>query len=261
MPPGAMLVDGILTGLPADRIRGALAAAPGNELASGKFLSPRSSSALAANAFGLFLDDPGRLPAIPGCEDHGWPAASVHLEAVLRFPWGGGRHPCLDVLVETETALIGIESKRFEPFGSTKRGALSEAYWRPVWGPAMARHEAMQDMLRAQTTTFSMLDAPQLIKHALALRTEVRRAGRASPKRPVLLYVFAEPTRWPDGRPIASADRQRHRDEIGWFADAVAGDEVTFVACSYRRLLTLWAGSGDPGVREHAARITACFAP
>ncbi len=189
-----MLVDGILPGLPAARIRAALAAAPGNELASGKFLSPRSSSALAANAFGLFLEDPGRLPPIPGCEDLGWPAASLRLEAVLRFPWHGGRHPCLDVLVETETALIGIESKRFEPFGTTKRPALSEAYWRPEWGPGMTRHEAMRDRLRSRAAAFSMMAAPQLLKHALALRTEVRRAGTASPKRPVLLYVFAEPT-------------------------------------------------------------------
>ena len=165
------------------------------------------------------------------------------------------------MLVETETALIGIESKRFEPFGTTKRPALSEAYWRPVWGPGMTRHEAMRDRLRSRAAAFSMMAAPQLLKHALALRTEVRRAGTASPKRPVLLYVFAEPTHWPDGRPIASAARQRHRDEIGRFADAVAGDEVMFVACSYRDLLAAWAGALDLGVREHAARITACFAP
>jgi len=83
----------LLPGLPIDLIRAAYEAAPGDEIASGKFLSPESSSALAANAFGLFLDRPDALPTLPGCDDLGWPATSVRLEAMVRFPWAGGRHP------------------------------------------------------------------------------------------------------------------------------------------------------------------------
>ena len=30
----------------------------------------------------------------------------------MRFPWRGGRHPCLDVLITTETALIGVEFRK-----------------------------------------------------------------------------------------------------------------------------------------------------
>ena len=37
-----------------------------------------------------------------------------------------GRHPCLDVLIETSNALIGIEAKRFEPFRRRLRAAMSE---------------------------------------------------------------------------------------------------------------------------------------
>ena len=130
--------DLFLLGLPADLIRACYEAAPGNEIESGKFASPESSAALVANAFGAFLGRPQEMPPLLGTEALGWPATSVSLEAIVRFPWSGGRHPCLDVLVETETALIGIESKRYEPFRAKSAPDHSDAYWRPVWGDAMA---------------------------------------------------------------------------------------------------------------------------
>src|SRR5918999_3208575 len=117
-----------LPGLPDDLIRACYAAAPGNEMESGKFDSPESSAALAANAFGLFLPRPADLPPPPGGETWGWPALSVRLEVEVRFPWRGGR-PWVDVLVETSTALIGIESKRYEPFRRKDDVDFSEAYW------------------------------------------------------------------------------------------------------------------------------------
>lgn len=55
--------------LPADRLAQRYNAAKGNELDSGKKHSPESSSALAANAFGFFLDAPELLPPLPGMED------------------------------------------------------------------------------------------------------------------------------------------------------------------------------------------------
>lgn len=88
----------------------------GNEIDSGKMSSPESSAALVANSFGFFLSRPEDLPPVPGTEDLGWPATDVKPEVYVRFPRRGGRHPWLDVLVETRTHLIGIESKRFEPF-------------------------------------------------------------------------------------------------------------------------------------------------
>jgi hypothetical protein len=63
--------------LPVQKIRIALAKAPGNELDSGKISSPESSAVLAANIFGLFLDRPSKLPAIPGTESFEWPADFV----------------------------------------------------------------------------------------------------------------------------------------------------------------------------------------
>jgi hypothetical protein len=66
--------------LPLDRLAQRYNAAKGNELASGKMRSPELSSALAANAFGFFLEAPERLPPLPGTEDMGWPSQSVRPE-------------------------------------------------------------------------------------------------------------------------------------------------------------------------------------
>ena len=90
--------------------------AGGNEIVSGKLNSPESSTALAANAFGWFLERPSELPPFPSLPDADWPAARVEVERQMRFPWRGGCHPWLDAAVETPTCLIGVESKRFEPF-------------------------------------------------------------------------------------------------------------------------------------------------
>ena len=81
-----------LPGVAVDRVISALRAAGGKEIESGKFANPESSAALAANAFGWFLERPELLPSFPGLENIDWPAESVEVERCLRFPWSGGRH-------------------------------------------------------------------------------------------------------------------------------------------------------------------------
>jgi hypothetical protein len=253
--------DLFLPGVPAERIRAAYAAAPGNELDSGKFSSPESSAALAANAFGYFLERAQYLPPLPGTESCGWPALRVELEATLRFPWRGGHHPWLDTLIVTDTTLIGVESKRYEPFRSKSPGPyFSEAYWRDVWGDSMQGYEALRDSLSNGTTDFRHLDAPQLVKHALGLRSAVHSKGPFAGKNPILFYVYAQPISWPDGRAISDADSRRHRNEVARFADAVSACEVKFASCSYRELTACWA-AGPPHVGAHAAALNECFKP
>lgn len=75
-----------LPGIPVQLVRAAYAAAPGNEIDSGKFASPESSAALVANTFGFFLDRPADLPSLGLEQDWAWPPASVQLEAIVRFP-------------------------------------------------------------------------------------------------------------------------------------------------------------------------------
>lgn len=251
-----------LPGVPGPEIEEIFGAAPGNEIESEKFDSPESSAALAANAFGFFLRRPSDLPALPGCEGQSWPALSLSLEVEVRFPWPGGRHPVLDVLVTTQSALIGIESKRFEPFRAKRASSLSDAYWRPKWGKRMNGYQSVRDNLRRKPKLYSHLDAAQLFKHAFALRTAVHDQSENFGLTPVLLYVYAEPKVWPkDGSPVDDAVITRHRQELSRFASAVAGDEVIFVSCPYRRLLDIWRGHDDDSIRAHADAVAARFSP
>ncbi len=251
-----------LPGLPVDLIRAAYLDAPGNEIESGKFGSPESSAALVANTFGLFLGRAADFPPLPGGEAWGWPTLSLQLEAIVRFPWQGGRHPCLDVLIETRAALIGVESKRYEPFRPKGQSTiLSDAYWRPVWGDAMIGYERVRNGLRDGSLAFTYLDAAQLVKHAFGLRTAVHQQKNLRDKQPILFYLCAEPQRWPDGRPVPIAAIEAHRAEARKFADIVAGAEVTFSLCTYGELLSQWEHEPATEIRAHAAAIRKWFAP
>lgn len=255
------LSDALLPGLPVERIRACYSCAPGNEIESGKFASKESSAALVANAFGFFLDDCApELPPLPGTGHLEWPARTVELERIVRFPWSGGRHPCLDVLIESGSAVMGVESKRYEPFRSKPRGIdLSEAYSRKVWGESMSAYEHVCDRLRDGAITFHYLDAAQLVKHAFGLRTLVHSSDQHSVKKPLLFYLFAEPAAWPDGNAVPEADLRSHREELGRFSELIAGNEVEFRYCSYRSLLAAWHECASLRVRNHAAALAARF--
>lgn len=243
-----------LDGVPAGHVIRRLAGAGGKEIESGKLSSPESSAALAVNCFGWFVERPKKLPPLTGLTDAGVPEL-VDIEFCARFPWRGGRHPWLDAVVQTPTMLIGVESKRFEPFRDKKTVSLSEAYDRPVWGDDMKGYERMRDRLRLGKERFSHLDAAQLVKHAFGLVTEARRRSRA----PVLFYLFAEPEER-NGRRIGQPDLTRHRSEILRFAEAVAGDEVTFRHASYRE----WLGTRsqfDGSVAAHGDAVLKSFNP
>lgn len=244
------LADHLLPGIPEDAVREALAKAGGNEIGSGKFASPESSAALAVNGFGWFIDRLQALPPFPPLADLDWPATRVDVERQMRFPWSGGRHPWLDAAVETDVHLIGVESKRFEPYRDRKVAKLSKAYNRDVWGDQMELWCTMRDRLRSQPEAYRWLDAAQLVKHAYGLATEGERCGKS----PVLLYLYAEPTA---GRTIVEEAFAEHRGEIAEFAAAVRGSRVRFAACSWREWLTTFEG----GAADHAGRVLDRFAP
>ena len=252
-----------LPGVPCDLIEEMFASAPGNEIESGKFDHPESSARLAANAFGYFVRQPGLLPPLPGCDDERWPATRVALEETVSFPWSGGRHPVLDVLVETPSAVIGIESKRFEPFRRPRRRpAFSDTYMRPEWGDRMKGYQYIRDDIRQEDGRAVGLDCAQLVKHALALRTKVHRAETARRPKPILFYVYAEPGCWPMTKePVRPESNSVHRRQVRDFAERVEGDEVRFVHCTYRQILSYWKVRGSPEVRWHAAEVLKAFCP
>lgn len=238
-----------LPGVPARYVRERLEKAGGHGLTSGKLARAESSAALAVNTFGWFHDRPERLPPFSILGPAISCATLVEVEYCARFPWSGGRHPWLDAWVETTKALIGVESKRFEPFRDRKTIDLSKAYDRPVWHDRMIPYEAMREKLRLGIERFEFLDAAQLVKHAFGLVTE----GRRKKKRPYLVYLFAEPKEH-------AAKRQSHRREIARFTAAVNGAEVGFGAISYREWLDSWSDL-DPELARHRSEIISRFQP
>jgi hypothetical protein len=244
--------DLFLPGVATEKALAALGRAGGNEIGSGKFANPESSAALAVNSFGWFLDRPGQLPPFPCLADLDWPAVRVDVERQMRFPWRGGRHPWLDAAIETGHHLIGVESKRYEPFRDKKLVRLSTAYDRDVWGGSMEPFTEMRDRMRAGDWQFDFLDAAQLVKHALGLLTEGERTGKA----PILLYLYAEPA-LRGAVPIDAGVIAQHRQEIAEFATAIAGARVRFASCSYREWLATW----PDGARAHGDAVLARFRP
>lgn len=244
------LASHLLPGVPVERVAAALGAAAGQELASGKFGSPESSSALAVNGFGPFLESPDTLPPFPCLHDLGWPATYVNIERQMRFPWPGGRHPWLDAAVETATHLIGVESKRFEPFRDSKLAKLPPKYSSHQWDECMEPWCAMRDLLLADPAVFCHLDAARLVKHGYGLVTEAKRRGKS----PVVLYLYAEPTK---GRAIPAQAFTDHRSEIARFGGEVAGSTVRFVTCSWREWLTTFPSN----LSDHTDRVIARFQP
>lgn len=223
-----------LPGLPVALIETLLSRSPGSEFATGKIDNPDSSANLVANAFGRFLEHPRDLPPLPGVPMGR--AEAVTLEAEMRLPWSGGTHPWLDVAVTTATTLVGVESKRYEPFRPGKKAIFSDAYEKRDWGPGLARTNALRRRLIAGETTFQHLDAAQLVKHIYGLRTQaVKRAKGA-----VLVYLYAEPPHWSSGKPVDPAAITRHRAEITRFAAEVRGDDVVLLALRWAEVLAQW---------------------
>ena len=254
-----------LAGVPKEKVLTQLATAAGNEIASGKLCHAESSAALCVNAFGWFLDRPERLPPLGTADPTRWRVESVTLEAEVRFPWRGGRHPWLDVLIRTVGAYIGVESKRYEPYRRRPNVEFSQTYWRDVWGPAMNGYQAQRDGLHQGLVRYQYLDAPQLIKHALGLRSAIVRLNEenATQRTPWLVYLYATPRAWltETKRRIAEAKHRAHEEEIERFAEAVAEDEVRFEALTYRTLLEQWRSSSDAGVHAHAKAVAKAFTP
>lgn len=242
-----------LPGVPAQAVLSALRRSPGNELASGKFASPESSAALAANAFGWFLDRPGQLPPLPDVP-MGQPE-QVEVEAEMHFPWRGGRHPWLDAAITTPTTLVGVESKRYEPFRPQKSVTFSEAFDSRDWGTGMQPFTRLRRALVAGQASFQALNAAQLVKHAYGLRHQAVKRGRGA----VLVYLYAEPATWASGKPVDPARITLHRAEVARFAKAIHGADVTFCALRWSDLVAQWAKT--PALAPHAAAITAQFAP
>ena len=240
-----------LPDLPADALLAALRRSPGNEVDSGKFDSPESSSALAVNAFGWFLERPSALPPLPGVP-MGRPE-EVEVAAEMRFPWHGGRHPWLDLAVTTPTTLVGVRATRYDPFRPAKATAFTEEYESRDWGPGMAPYDALRGGLTAGRLRFRHLDAVALVKQAYGLRNQARKRGRGA----VLVYLHAAPAAWASCKPVDPGAIRAHAAEVADFASRVKGADVVFAPLRWADLLAQW--DGVAALAAHAAAVRARF--
>jgi hypothetical protein len=240
----------LLPHLPQDAILTALSSGAGDELEA-KFSNPESSAALAVNTLGFFLNSAPAFPALACLNGCDWPALEAGVEQEMRFPWAGGTHPWLDAAIRTKRFLIGVESKRYEPFRPRKAVNFSSKYSEHDWGADMQPFAEMRDGLLSGEIAFRHLDAVQLVKHSFGLHAQAAREGRKA----ILLYLYAAPQRWPDGRNISAESIERHAAEIDQFNGRVAGADVEFRSCGYATLLDAMSASRDLSVRDHAAAI------
>ena len=235
-----------LPGVPAEAVLATLGKLPGSDLDS-----PDSSSALVANTFGWFLTRPRLLLPFPGVP-MGLPEA-VELGVELQLPMRGVRHPRVDAVVTTPTTLVGVVSKRYQPFRPAKVTAFTEPFDSRDWGAGMARFGALRKALTDGRQTYRHLDAVTLVKQAYALRTQSLKRARGA----VLVYLHAEPQNWASGKPVDPAAIARHRSEVTNFARAVKGDDVTFVALTWADLLTQWSKTAP--LVAHTAAVRGWF--
>ena len=242
--------DICLDGVPAEHIFNRLNSAAGNEIETGKIFSNRSSSALCINAFGWFIDKPELLAPIAGLSDIDWPAISIDVECELRFPWRGGKSPWLDAVIETNQYLIGVESKRYEPYTKSTPAKMSEAYWRDVWGDNMEGYKAERDKFKDIPKHYKHLNSRQLVAHSLGIKTQALKKG----KKPVLLYIYTDKV---VSSPVKVTPEQvrLHAKEISEFSDSVDKNEVKFLALSYAE----WINSFAKELSAHEQNLNRSF--
>ena len=237
--------------LPVEGILDCLSRSPGHEYKTGKMEGPESSAALVANAFGWFLNRASQMPALQGVPSG--QVTSVTLEAEMRYPWKDGRHPWLDVGMESATTLIGVESRRYEPFRPAKASGFAEVYDRPVWREKLPRFTALRDDLVKGNVGFEALDAVQLIKSAYGIWTRAEKRASGA----VLVYLYADPVNWASGKKVDANRKALHRRELAEFSKLIAGDNVVFVRMRWTDLLAQWAAV--PALADHVTGLRAMF--
>jgi hypothetical protein len=183
-----------------------------------------SSSALAVNFFDHWSDrDKRPLRDALGISDN---ILNIYFEK--QYPTGlSGNPPNLDVAIELEDGVtIAIESKLSEWLTAKPRNkeSFKPKYFSSddgLWANGgLISSETLARRIHAGDVRFNYLDAPQLLKHALGLATQVG-------QRFCLWYVYLD---WP-GR-----ESSLHANDIEQFSQLV-GDELSFRALTYQEIL------------------------
>jgi Protein of unknown function (DUF429) len=201
-----------------------------------KFFAAHSSAALAANTFAPLFGQELGIP-IAGKVFTG----EAHLE--VECPTGlRGTPPTLDCVIKGDEVLA-VESKCIETFD--RHVAAFKSVYRKAIGAAHETWQAEYERLVENPLRYRYLDAAQLIRHYLGLRT-------THPDRPVTLaYLYWAPTNCDDIAPCVI-----HAEEVRDFRGQVADPAVQFIGMPYTQLWADWASPDQPTwLRDHAAML------
>jgi hypothetical protein len=191
----------------------------GNELTK-KFLAIHSSSALVVNHFAFFKNNIKKLKLF-----------SYSNFSFLKFegklPIGlKGTPPNLDVLIKSDSELIGIESKFLE-YTEKKKVKFSDSYFKEDRLPYLGNK--WFDLIKKYQDMSMHLDVAQLIKHSIGLMKN------KEDKRAILIYIFWEPENYHE------IDLYKiHRDELDRFSEDMSFFDITFHWYSYKCLWDFW---------------------
>ena len=215
-------------------VRRQLAAGGGGELQSGNGLPPKlysafSSTALTVNSFGRWLWEEDGLE-LAGVSGFNQPLAFERRCS----PGIPGKTHNLDVVVQSDHCVVAVESKCTEQMAGHE-AHFCEAYAPRVRELAHASWRAEYESLRNEPRRYRWLDAAQLIKHYLGLRSTF------SQPRIMLVYLYWEPL---NGRDVECV--REHRTEVGAFSSALCDDRVQFHAQSYLDLWDAWGTAHSP---------------
>jgi len=203
-----------------------------------KFHAAHSSSALVANTFGPYRNDPKRLTV----------AGHSGFEK-LRFEYqcdtGAGRGIAnLDLLLKGDDVILGVESKLVETL-SIKKASFSKKYHKVFDDEKDAAWMAVFKTLDKKTNLYDYLDATQLVKHYLGLRRKFNKNERV-----LIVYLYWEPL---NAKTLSIY--QNHADEIKDLIQRLSGTDTPLLAISYTELWNEMEASNP----EHVARLRARY--
>lgn len=134
----------------------------------------------------------------------------------------GGTQPNLDLVAESETDVVGVESKFLE-YLTPKKPHFASSYKKENLPQA---EDCWLDLIvELKGTMLQALEAAQLVKHYLGLQNQY------PDKKITLFYLFWEPRDWQNFELF-----RKHRKQIEFFVDKVKESEVSFAAQSYPEL-------------------------
>ena len=198
-----------------------------------KIRAVHSSSALVANTFGRWKSDPSKL-IIQGMSGFREPALEKKCPTGL-----GGTPPNLDVVLESESTIVGIESKLLEPL-SSKRPEFSESYSKTKLPYCEDQWWQLLEMARGASNSFKYFDVAQIIKHYLGLRHSYSDGRNVH-----LIYIYWQPVNMAN-----FTEYKMHSDEIEKATRVVQGSAVNFISMTYEDLWNSW--KGDEELNRHA---------